>query len=530
MPAGAPLVLYTDLISGPTSGGENNMGAYLSIFGKNFGTTGLGSTVKVTIGGVQVASYRTLGTSLGRSDIQQISVQVGALGSPTPGAALPVVVTVNGTPSNADQTFTPNPGRMLFIDNVNGNDATAVPGDITHPFKHAQLVGSSTTATAVSKPGDTLVFRGKGTAYSDIGSGNQFVRVINYGGSAPTGATGTGPLAFIAYPGESVQILNGKGGVSDGAAFSSFDHTASGYTGGNWVTIAGLHVEGDGTAGMVALQVESDHWRIVNNELTSPNTAGATVTAGGVNGDGTNIAVLGNAIHDITGSNGESHGVYMDGDGSYEIAYNVIYNVASGYGIQAYNNTGPSPTTSHVHVHHNLVHDITGKGCMNIADGSASDFEYWDNVCYNINLACLRFNVSGTLTGAKFFNNTFYNCGKGDAFDGAIDSDWALISPADATIVNNIVWAATGVPYTGGSGNGFATGVFVSNLWYNATGAPTGSGNVSANPSFVAAGSDFHLGTGSPAVGVGSSSVSGLVTNNYDLAPSSGKPYDIGAY
>jgi hypothetical protein len=325
-----------------------------------------------------------------------------------------------------------------------------------------------------------------------------------------------------------VQIVNGKGGVSDGAAFSSFDHSAGGpYTGGNWVTIADLHVEGDGTAGVIALQIESDHWRVVNNELSSPNTGGVTVLAGGVNGDGTNMSVLGNSIHDITGSNGENHGVYMDGDGSYEIAYNVIYNVASGYGIQAYNDAGPSPTISHVHVHHNLVHDVTGKGCLNIADGSASDFEYWDNVCYNINLSCLRFNVSGTLSGAKIFNNTFYNCGKGDAFDGAIDSDWALIATTDVTIVNNIVWAATGVPYTGGSGNGFASGVFVNNLWYNATGAPTGSGNVSANPGFVMAGSDFHLGSGSPAAGVGSSSVSGLVTTNYDLAAWAG---DIGAY
>jgi len=42
--AGGPLVLYTDLISGPNSGGENNKGAYLSIFGKNFGASGSGTT------------------------------------------------------------------------------------------------------------------------------------------------------------------------------------------------------------------------------------------------------------------------------------------------------------------------------------------------------------------------------------------------------------------------------------------------------------------------------------------------------
>src|SRR6266480_5399849 len=67
-----PLVLYTDILSGPNSGGENNKGAYLSIFGKNFGATGLGTTTKVYINNVEVDNYRYLGTSHGRTDIQQI--------------------------------------------------------------------------------------------------------------------------------------------------------------------------------------------------------------------------------------------------------------------------------------------------------------------------------------------------------------------------------------------------------------------------------------------------------------------------
>jgi hypothetical protein len=523
-------VLYTDVIAGPTSGGEAGNGAYLSIFGKNFGSSGLGTTVKVTIGGVEVASYLGLGASLGRSDIQRITVQVGALGHPTPGTALPVVVSVNGTSSNQDQTFTPNPGRMLFVDNVNGNDTTAVPGDVTHPYQHVELKGSSSAAVNAAKPGDTIVLRGKGQPYNDLGNANQFVRVIDFGGSAPTGASGTGPLAFIAYPGETVNIVNGAGGVSDGAAFSGFDHTSGSYTGGDWVTIGDLHIEGDGTAGVIALQVASDHWRIVNNELSSPNTNNAMVLAGGVNGNGTNISILGNAIHDITGSGGVNHGVYIDGDGSYEVAFNVISRVSSGYGIQAYNDAGNSPTTSHVHIHHNLVHDITGKGCLNVGSGSALDFQIWDNVCSQINLSCLRFDDAGDLVGAQVYNNTFYACGMGDAYDGAIDSDGALLPDTAVTIVNTIVWPASGVPYTGGSGNGFGSGVFLNDLWNGAANAPTGSGNVSGDPAFVAGGSDFHLSAGSPAKGAGSSSVAGLVTTNFDLVPWGAGPYDIGAY
>src|SRR5262245_58722938 len=53
-PSGAPYVLYTDIASGPSTGGENGKGAYLSIFGINFGPNGLGTTVKVFIGNAEV--------------------------------------------------------------------------------------------------------------------------------------------------------------------------------------------------------------------------------------------------------------------------------------------------------------------------------------------------------------------------------------------------------------------------------------------------------------------------------------------
>lgn len=92
--------MYTDIASGPNAGGENNLGAYLSIFGKNFGGNGLGRLVKVEIGGVEVDNYRYLGPSKGRADVQQISVQIGALGNPTPATSLPVQVRVNGIGSN----------------------------------------------------------------------------------------------------------------------------------------------------------------------------------------------------------------------------------------------------------------------------------------------------------------------------------------------------------------------------------------------------------------------------------------------
>lgn len=523
--ASAPLVMYTDILSGPTSGGENNKGSYLSIFGKNFGTTGLGSTVRVYIGTAEIDNYRYLGTSLGRPDIQQITVQIGALGNAAAGTALPVKVVVGGAQSNTDKTFTPNPGRILFVDNSIGNDATAVVGDITHPFRHVQTTSATAGAYGQAQPGDAIVMRGKGTTYSDTGLNNCFLRFLHKSGSAPTGASITGPIAVMAYPTETVNITNGY------AAISGVDRSNTSYQdGGAWITISNLHIVSSGTSGVVNLQIAADHWRIVNNDLSEPNAATIAVLAGGITGNGTNVAYYGNGIHDITGSAGENHGIYVDGDGSYDIAYNHIYNVNDGYGIQQYNNgTNGSNTTNNFWVHHNLIHDVTsGKSCINVADGSDSSFRIWDNVCYNSRNSGLRFN-SLDLAGCRVYNNTFYNCDVSKSY-GAIQNDWNTLASSQVVIDNNIVWPTSGGGYLGGQG--FGAGAFSHNLWQGSGTAPSAdAAPVSGNPSFAVPGSDFHLLAGSPAIDAGVSSLPSFVVDDFDgVSRPQGVACDVGAY
>lgn len=510
---GAPYIIYTDILSGPNAGGENGKGAYLSIFGKNFGGTGLGSTVRVYVNNVEVDNYRYLGVSRGRPDIEQITVQVGALGNPTPGLALPIKVVVNGVASNTDKTFTVNPGRMLFVDNLNGNDATAVVGDITHPYQHVQT-SSLGGAYGALQPGDTIVMR-TGT-YTDVGYGNYFFRFISKSGSAPTGA-GSGPITLISYPGEQVYIV----------ANTSMNGAISGANQDGFLTVADLHVEGDGTAGVVNLQIGSDNWRVVNNELTAPGAASVVAKAGGITGNGLNSAFLGNHIHNITGSSGENHGIYVDGDGSYDIGYNNIHDVYAGYGVQAYNDgSNGSSSTNNFWVHHNLIHDINpGKSCINIADGSAAGFKVWNNICYNANNSGLRFNTT-TLVGCVVYNNTFYNADISGS-NSPLQNDWNTLSASQVSIENNIVVSTSGPAYIGGAG--FGAGVLSHNLWYGAGSAPGGdTGGLNSDPRFVSAGSDFHLQAGSPAIGAGLS-VSG-VSDTYDVTALPVGAPDMGAY
>ena len=531
-PSSAPRVLYTDIASGPNTGGENGHGAYLSIFGKNFGNAGLGSVVKVTIGGVAVDNYRYLGPSKGRADVQQITVQVGALGNPTPGIALPIQVTVGATGSNTDQSFIVNAGRMLFVDNVHGIDSTAVPGDITHPYRHVQVADTSKAAYGAMQPGDIIVMRGTGTPWTDLGNDTYFVKYIGKNASAPTGAAGTGPFTLMAYPTEDV-FIDIAGNTTHKGAISGID-TTGGFAGGRWITLADLRIESGGNSGVVAVQVAGDHWRIVNNELTAA-TATNNALAGGINGNATNAYWVGNHIHNIAGDVQENHGIYIDGDGSYDIAYNHIDHVSGGNGMQIYVNGGNgSAFANNVHFHHNLVHDISKHG-INIADNAQNNIQVWNNIVYNTAFGGLRLNTA-ILHGAKIYNNTFYNAVTSGStpFYGAITNDSGL--PGDALdLRNNLFLPAPGAYYAGGSvGLSSGIGTISNNLWFGGIGGISFDTHaLTADPSFVnAAAADFHLNPASPAIDQGVSAVSSVVGNDFDavVARPVGAGFDIGAH
>ena len=531
--AGSPYVLYTDVVSGPTSGGENNQGAYLSIFGQNFGSSGLGTTTKVFIGTVEVASYRTLGTAK-VSNLQQITVQVGALGGAAQGVVLPIKVVVNGVNSNTNVTFMPNPGRMLFVDNVAGNDTTAVAGDITHPYRHVQTATLG-GAWGTAQPGDTIVMRGHGNAnpWIDVGFENFFIRYRDKSGSAPTGVSGTGAIVLMGYPGEDTYIHGTLANGMSGGCVSAINGQS--FPGkGQWAVISSLRIDCEGYDGPISQEIYGDNWRVINNELsasTAPRTGLNVPRMAGITGNGNNAVWYGNHIHAIQGSSGECHGIYIDGDGSYDIAYNQIHDIRDGNGFQVFvNGTNGSNFANNISLHHNLIHDVS-KHAFNFADGTKNNIKVWNNIAYNVQFAAIRFNTTDISAG-KFFNNTFYNTNTASSPNyGALTNDWNLPN-GSIDVENNIFYVATGTLYSGGS-NGMSAlaGTFSRNLWFNGIGTNIDSAPVGGDPLFVAPGSDFHVQTGSPAIGVGSTAavVTSLVVNDYDLKARSSTSMDIGA-
>ena len=560
--SGSPYVQYTDALSGPITGGENNLGGYLSIFGSNFGSaSGLGTTTKVYIGGVEVANYRFLGTAkVGpKLGLQQITVQVGNLGLPL-GTAEPVKVVVGSAASNTNNTFTPNPGRVLFV-SLTGNDTTAVANDITHPWRTLQTPSDGGIA-GIIKAGDHVVIRGG--AWSDIGFDSSWFRFRypNQEGSKPTGAAGTGWIHFTAYPGpikgnaiETVHYTtpaNMRGGFQ-GANSAYFGTT------GDYVGISNLQMDVNANAtsdaAPVNVQYSAGPWRVVNNEL-GPWPAAIHSLAAGVSGHGNGTTVLGNLIHDIacTGAN-ENHGIYADsGALNWEIGYNWIHDITGGNLIQFFDNVGlagnsyvgfPAGWTGFtgMKIHHNWLEN-GGKYGLNMADGIQSG-QIWNNVIIGATYSGLRINTISQNMDLTVAFNTFYDNDRlaSGSGNGQVLNTWGNYNPTGTIKIYDNIFAAG--PHTVASSSFYDnTGsadnylLFARNLyWDNGFGwdQTTVARDTLAlfgNPMFAAPTTgNLALTAGSPAVDTGTQATTISVIQDFaGLARPSGAANDLGAF
>ncbi|MEC5161203.1 MULTISPECIES: InlB B-repeat-containing protein [unclassified Janthinobacterium] len=563
--AGAPVVSYTDAVSGPTSGGEGNNGAYLSIFGSRFGSSGMGTSTKVYIGGAEVANYRYLGSAKvgAKLGLQQITVQVGSLGGAAQGVALPVSVVVNGVKSNVGSTFTPNPGRVLFVAQ-NGNDATALAGDIGKPWRYLQTSARG-GAYASLRAGDHVVIRGGN--WSDTGFDGAWLRFRDTAqqGSAPTGAAGTGWIHITAYPGP----VNGNGvedvHYSTPAGVKGGIHGPnSAYFGttGDWVSISNLrmdvHAQATSDAAPINLQYGAGPWRVVNNVLGPwPSTIAAPNNAkgAGVSGHGNNVKVFGNHIFGMACVGAlENHGIYLDsGASNWEIGYNWVENITGGNLIQFFDNVGlagnnysgfPSDWRGFtgMKVHHNWL-DGSGKYGLNLATSIVSG-AFWNNVVTRSMYAGLRVDTISKDMDLTIAHNTFYDNDRQDSGSGnaQVLNTWGNYNPTGAVRIYDNLFAAG--PSTVRSST-FYKNVgdddnyldFKRNLyWDNGYGwsaLARDTLGLYGNPLFTAASSGkLTLGAGSPAIDKGTQAAPFAIGDDLSavVARPQGVANDIGAY
>jgi hypothetical protein len=397
-----PIILFSDLQSGPNSGGERGAGVYVTIVGRHFGPVRGASTV--IIGGGEASAYPIWSDT-------KITVQLGPRA-----ASGPIIATVGGRPSNSIP-FQVRPGHVYFVA-ARGHDAAS--GSFAAPWR--------TIAHAVSTltPGDT-VYVMDGVSESNRGTSDGSVTITT------SGAPGL-PNALLAYPGAIATI--------GAEALAPCDRTdcieGLGTVDPNpqsWWVIGGLRLRGNDVAlGTVG---PAEHWRIVGNDISCPF------------GDGSSGCVLlsqtsfveffGNAVHDAgwRRASAEYHGLYFSTDSNHlDVGWNVVANVQGCRGLHIHssplNGGGADDPTGRnqydIVIHHNVIHDTTCDGMvLSTIDPSRGRIEIVDNVLYSVGKGPLPPDGGGNFSGIYITgetntgrpgggtvdvrNNTLYDCG-----------------------------------------------------------------------------------------------------------------------
>lgn len=581
--ASVPILLFTDIVSGSVTNGEGGAGAYLTLYGLNFGSAanmGTAAGAQVTIGGAAVANYRylvnskTWGLRPGFPNISALCVQIGsaAVQALTAGSTYAIGLTVNGVAANTNDllgnafNFTIQPGHFWFVDTVNGSDSTGVVDDITHPYRFIQQANGGTTFTGIwasLAAGDTIVIRGNsGTAITDqTGFDGRLMRFRTQGGTAPNGTIGNGYIHFTSYPGaiggnapDDVFILTPSGGKG-GFMGTDTVHARPNANAGQYWSCSNMRSScasslGSTDASNFNLQNSADFTRFVNLDVTWPSTDTglAHQKAGGIVGNGFHVKIFGCYVHDISGgdpSSLENHGLYMDGSNTdaafVEMGFNVILNCTTGQCIQYHQEA--STGFHDCYTHHNWSEN-SAKYAMKM-DGWSGLMWWWNNVAVGSVREGMQVDATGATSSGvvRFENNTLYDC-----YSSATGSTLAEIGNAGGTApgtftVNNNVFAFG--PGTSGFSAGFVGSVagmtFNGNLYFDYSGRLTTGysgdpGRTYADPKFNNTATfpnfDARIGATSAALGI---AVAATINPVNDLAmnvqPRSGQSINsVGAF
>jgi len=483
-----PRIIASDVQSGPNTGGPNNQGAIVTLYGFGFGST-QGSS-NISVGGIGAASYLYWSDTKASFQLSSSSVTGNILLSTPAGVSNP-------------KPFTVRAGRVLFV-STSGADTNS--GSFSSPWH------TVTKAIASSQAGD-IIYLMNGVSQTALNSASASLAIAKSGTSAA-------PIALVAYPGATATI-----GSATGQQFG-LRTTA---TANNWV-LAGLTLRGVLSALAVS---NSSNWRVIGNDISCPNGSGtgsclaATALAHGVfyrnlvhdNGSTTNVSKLYQAIQFDTGSN------------AIDFGWNEIANTHSCRALQFYSDT---TALYNLTVHDNLIHDARCDG-INFAtiDPALGAVTAYNNVIYRtgtgpapggVESSYAGIKVAGTNSAAvKLTANTFYdNGGRRNADSGAVSAT------ASVVLTDNIISSLSGETYLAPNST---TAVFSgsNNLFFGAGAIPTfSSASKNGDPKFVAAGSNFRLQAGSPAIDAGLNS--GFSRDIVQVARPQGTGYDMGAY
>ncbi|MCI0512949.1 IPT/TIG domain-containing protein [candidate division KSB1 bacterium] len=498
-----PALFFTDIESGPNQGGQENLGAFITIYGEGFGTARNNSTV--TIGGHEVARYVIWGEDNAPArNLDLIVVQPGP--NVTSGN---IMVTVNGKVSDP-LPFTVRSGEIYFVipGSPNANDTN--PGSYDAPFKTLYRPRQSL------KSGDIVYIR-SGTFSTADPSYPGWDAILLLHPDTDVNGTADQPVAYIGYPG--YRPVLGSSTLRRGIYM---DESTAYYVFAN--------LEFTQHAG--ALQPSGKWHRMVGNYFHDGINAESAVI--GVAGNTAHLKIYGNLLR----NNGETgdlagHALYIQGFGTnqdIDFGWNQIRDHRGRRAIQLFGHVD-GDRMDNIRIHDNL---ISGSVRENILLGGSDGgtevlgtINIYNNIIIGGDDQGLRINdPQGTVI---IQNNVLYNNGAhGVDGNGQLYIERAGIGRI--TLENNIVYAEPGQTYYQ-FGPDVSPAVFSTasnNLWYHAGTTPVWDVNhVSADPMFMdLASGDFRLKENSPAINAG---INIGISRDYFGQPRDSK-YDIGAY
>ena len=538
-----PIIFFTDITSGPSSGGESvsgYAGSYVSIYGNYFGASQGSSTI--TLNGANCLRVVSWGTTW--LWYQKIVVQLGSSCSSgnfsitvNGQTSTNAIVTVGGAQINP-ANFTVRAGNIHCVSSA-GNDSNSgqFPSSCWATLKHATLAYSP--GPYMSAGDITYVESGVNAA---PGGGN-----YNDTLDAGIGGTAANPVALIACP-QAASNTCGQSGSATPATVTVGTATGddrgiyvcsglSACPSGNYWVFAGLTVR----SGCEPIQTYGAV-RIIANDLSDPSCVGGesgTITVGA-----DNVFIYGNNIHD-TGANTASsitklhHMVYIgDGTSAVDSGWNILQNNHGNRGYQVYcsscGSTASSSDVYDIHVHDNTISNNRGNPLLfNQVNASKGTLEAYNNVVYNAGIGpdfadgstSWDCSLASTIGGqVQLYNNTFYSCGTTNS--SSPSSGCYAVGSMNA--VNNICYQTANFQYFDGvSGESCSN-----NLFYGSGATPSGcsTGAINVNPLFNNLTSfDFTLASNSPAINAGYAETSLKWDHNGSTRPQ-GSGYDVGAY